>query len=96
MIPIVEKPPTSKTDFAEGIEKVHDEVDGMVYLDSAEGEESADDYHGSTEVGQNRNEYPLTIAAATRFGVGKKGLCEIGNALLSDMGNFIIYICVFG
>lgn len=87
MILIVDKPPSSKIEFARGIKKVQDASDGMVYLDSAEGEESADDYRLSTEVGQNRNEYPLTIAAATRFGIGKKGLCEIGNALLSDLGN---------
>lgn len=53
----------------------HEESDGEI---SSEKE--------SAHQSQNRNEYPLTIAAATRFGIGKRALCEVGNAMLKDLG----------
>ena len=34
---------------------------------------------------QNRKDYPNTIAAACRFGISRRALCAVANALLSDM-----------
>lgn len=40
---------------------------------------------------QNRNEYPSLVAAATRFGIGKRAVCALTNAMLDDLGNLEIY-----
>ena len=34
---------------------------------------------------QNRKDHPNTIAAACRFGISRRALCAVANALLSDM-----------
>ena len=44
--------------------------------------------YGPIKTVYNTRSYPTLVAAANRFGIGKNGAAELGNALLQDMGNF--------
>jgi|688.fasta_scaffold483291_2 hypothetical protein len=42
----------------------------------------------------NRNEYPTLISTATRFGIGKRAVCALSNALLDDLGNINFFYLI--
>lgn len=56
-------------------------------IEASEEDDCCKESRNKSFANHNRNEYPTLISTATRFGIGKRAVCALSNALLDDLGN---------